>query len=82
MQIKVKKKTKDGLVRLETKADIKEVLMEEDILHESKESVSVCFKGTTSSGIIEMSPSEIERLYHSIQNKTIKGMRRLTGSWG
>ncbi|MFP4403101.1 MAG: hypothetical protein ACOC3X_02400 [Nanoarchaeota archaeon] len=69
MIIKVKKKNKDGIVRLESKCDLKEILINEDLLNPKKESVAVCFMGKDSSGIIEFSPSEIEKLLKGTKNK-------------
>ena len=80
MIVKVKKRNKDGLVRLETKGDIKEVLVNEDF-KPSNESVSVCFKGTTSSGIVELSTNELEKLYKSVKDylHLVKGAKKLKG---
>ncbi len=69
MQIKVRKENSDGVVRLETKGEIREVLIQEDLRSSSKENIAVCFKGVHSSGIIEFTPSELEELYQSIQQK-------------
>jgi hypothetical protein len=69
MIIKIKKKNKDGIVRLESKGDLKEILINEDLFNPKKELIAVCFKGKDSSGIIEFSPEEIERLNKSTKNK-------------
>lgn len=80
MNVKVKKRNKDGLVRLETNGDIKEVLVNEN-LKASDESVSVCFKGSTSSGIVELSTNELEKLYNSVKEylHLVKGAKKLKG---
>ena len=81
MRVKVKKTNKDGLVRLETSGKIMEVLLNEDIMRPSKESVSVCFRGENSSGIVEFTPEEIEKLYMTVKRNTglIKGAKVLRG---
>lgn len=78
MNVKIRKKNQDGHVRLETRGNIKEVLINEDFLHPNKESVSVCFKGKNSSGIIEMKPEEIDEIYDAVKGRVhlIKGMKR------
>jgi hypothetical protein len=81
MQIKVRKVNQDGLVRLETGGAIQEVLINEDILHPDAESISICFRGKNSSGIVDLTPAEIDRLYESVKTRMhlIKGLRRLEG---
>lgn len=79
MQIKIKKENKDGMIRLESSAKIKEIMINEDFLHPNKESISICFQGYSSSGIIDFSPKEIEDLYKSIKSRIhlIKGIKNL-----
>lgn len=74
MEIKVKKKNRDGIVRLESSGAIKEVFVNEDFV---KETVSVCFKGKSSSGIVNFTPSEIENMYNLIKGRThlVKGFK-------
>ncbi|MGM5487994.1 MAG: hypothetical protein ACQESG_03540 [Nanobdellota archaeon] len=78
VQIKVRKTNKDGHIRLESKGDIKEVLVNEDIIHPNKETISVCFRGTTSSGVIDFSPKELEMLYNTVRERMhlIKGVKQ------
>jgi len=80
MQIMVKKKNPDGLVRLETWGEIRDILINEDFLHPDKESVSVCFRGKSSSGIVDFSPKEIEHIYSISRKRTglIKGVKILS----
>lgn len=66
MKVKVKKKNKDGIVRLETSGNLKEFIFKEDFLNSKDSSVLVCFKGKDSSGIIELSSEDIEKLIHEI----------------
>lgn len=79
-QIKIRKQNQDGTVRLESSGDVKEILINEDIIHPDKESISVCYRGKNSSGIIDFTPTEIEMIYDSIKNRIhlIKGFKRLS----
>ena len=78
MKIRIKKTNKDGIVRLESSGEIKEILIKEDIIHPEKESVSICFKGANSSGILDLSIEEIQDLYDNLKNYThlIKGLKK------
>jgi len=78
MQVRVKKQNKDGVVRLETSGQIKEVIINEDFMNPKQESISVCFRGVSSSGIIDFKPEEIEHLYNSVRNRIhlIKGIKK------
>lgn len=60
MNIKTKKHNADGHVRLETSGEIKEILLNEDFLNPKKAKISLCFKGKSSSGIVEITPKELE----------------------
>ena len=81
MQVKIRKVNQDGLVRLETSGEIKEVLINEDFLHPDAESISLCFRGKNSSGIIDLTPAEIDQLYESVRSRMhlIKGLKTLSG---
>ena len=82
MKLKIKKENKDGHVRLETAGDVKEILINEDMLHPDDESISICFRGANTSGIVDFTPEEIEKLYDSVRSRIhlIKGFKRLSGS--
>jgi len=77
MKIRVKKANNDGIVRLESSGQIKEILINEDFLHPKQESISLCFKGQNSSGIIDLSSEEVEKLYNTLNQKKhlIKGFK-------
>ncbi len=81
MQIKLRKVNQDGLVRVETGGQIQEVLINEDILHPDQESISLCFRGKNSSGIVDLTPAEIDQLYETVRSRMhlIKGLRALSG---
>lgn len=80
LKIKLLKENKDGLIRVETGGSVKEVLINEDILHPKAESISVCFRGKNSSGIVDFTPEEIEELYFSVKGRLhlIKGVKRIS----
>ena len=69
MKIKTKKQNSDGVVRLETSGEIKEILVNEDFMRPKDASVALCFRGKSSSGIVELSVDEIERIYKEVYQK-------------
>ena len=79
MEVKIRKQNKDGIVRLESSGAVKEVLINEDFLHPQHESISVCFAGANSSGIIDFSPKEIDILLRAVRqrNHVMKGVKIL-----
>ena len=66
MKIKTKKQNFDGLVKLETSGELKEIIINENFLHPDNASIALCFKGKSSSGIIELTPKEIESIYKNV----------------
>lgn len=62
MLIKTKKHNADGLVKLETSGNLKEVIINEDLMKPEKASVALCFRGKNSSGIICLSLNDIRML--------------------
>ena len=68
MEIKVKKETADGVVRLQVSGKLKEVIIAEDFMQPSAERVQLCFAGTHSSGIVELSVKELEDVYKNIKD--------------
>ena len=79
MEIKLRLENQDGIVRVESEGEVKEILINEDLLHPNKESISVCYKGKNSSGIIDFTPSEIEGIYDAVKNR-IHLIKRLSAS--
>ncbi|MFH1408676.1 MAG: hypothetical protein ABIH34_02105 [Nanoarchaeota archaeon] len=81
MKLKVRHANKDGISRIECSGELKEIMINEDFLHPKEESVSLCWRGLNSSGIIDLTPSEIEMLSESVKNRLplIKGLKRLGG---
>jgi len=52
MKIKTKKRNPNGVVRLETSGEIKEVIINKDFLNPKEVSIELCFRGKDSSGIV------------------------------
>ncbi len=77
MKIRIKRINEDGITKVETSGEIKEVLINEEFLNPNEESVSLCFKGKNSSGIIELKTEEFENIYNSIKKRLhlIKGFK-------
>ncbi len=69
MQLKIRKTNKDGMVRLETQGQVKEILINEDFLHPNNETISVCFRGANSSGIVDFTAKEIEEVYEEVKGR-------------
>lgn len=69
MRVKTKKQNEDGLVRLETSGELKEVIINEDFLHPKDASIALCFRGKNSSGIVELTPEEVEIIYRKVAPK-------------
>jgi len=66
MNIRTKKKNADGIVRLETSGGVKEILFRGDFLNPKSASVALCFRGQASSGIVELSADEAQRIAKEI----------------
>jgi len=69
MKIKTKKENLDGIVRLETSGELKEIIINEDFMHPNDASIALCFRGKNSSGIVELTPKEIEAINKEIAPK-------------
>lgn len=63
MNIKTKKQNSDGIVRLETSGEVKEIIFKEDFLKPNETSICICFRGKSSSGIVKLSQKELEKIY-------------------
>lgn len=69
MLIKTKKHNADGLVRLETSGELREVIINQDLLNSREASVSLCFKGKNSSGIVSLSLNDIMLITRQVAPK-------------
>jgi len=63
MNIKTKKQNYDGIVRLETSGEVKEIIFKEDFLKPQESLIQICFRGKSSSGIVELNQIELEKIY-------------------
>ena len=81
MNIRIKKRNKDGMVRLGSSGSFKEILFNEDVLQTRKHTVSVCFAKAHSSGIIDFELSELEKLLRAVakRDNIIKDVKILRG---
>lgn len=81
MKIRIKALHEKGITRTETDGTVREILINEDIIHPEKENIAICFRDKKSSGIVEISPAEFEKIYETIKSRIhlIKGFRRLSG---
>lgn len=79
MNLKIKKKNLDGIVKLETSGELREILINEDFLHPKAASIAICFRGKNSSGIVELTPEEVEVISKEFNSKKhlIKGVKVL-----
>jgi len=79
MNVKTKKLSQGNVVKLETSGEIKEIVLGEDFLKSNQGRVEICFRGENSSGIAEMSASEIESLVKEVGPKVgvLKGFKVL-----
>jgi hypothetical protein len=79
MKIKTKKRNEDGIVKLETSGELKEIILNEDFLGPDKASIALCFRGKNSSGIVELTLEEINFLNKELIPKMnlLKGVKIL-----
>ena len=77
MRIKLRYINSGGYSRIENFVDIKEIMINEDFLHPEHESIALGFRNRDSSGIIEFTPAEFEKMADSINKKKhlIKGLK-------
>jgi len=66
MNIKTKKQNPDGIVKLETSGELKEIIINEDFLNPNDASIALCFRGKNSSGIVKLTPKEIQILNNEL----------------
>jgi len=69
MRVRVKKQNSEGIQRLESEGDIKDILINQDFMEPSKVSVSLCFRGNNSAGIVDLTPEEIGMINKEIVSK-------------
>jgi len=69
MQVKFKKSNNDGIIRIESKTQIRDVLINSDAIDSKKEAIAIAFKGTNDSGFIELSRDEINFILRKLNQK-------------
>lgn len=79
MIVKTKKMHNRGVIKVLGNGDIKEVLINENIMNPEKKVISICFRGRNSSGIVELNETEAEDLSKTLGSlaKLVKGARVL-----
>ena len=77
MRIKIRYANSGGFTRLENFVEIKEVMINEDFLHPENESIALGFRNKDSSGILEFTVGEFEKLGSSVRKKMhlVKGLK-------
>ncbi len=77
MHIKIKYPHQKGEIRIENEVEIKEVMIREHLLDQGKKRISIGFMNDYSSGLIEFSPIEFDKLMKSAKNRVnlIKDMK-------
>ena len=80
MRIKTRYINSGGFVRLENFVAVKEVMINEDFMHPENESIAIGFRNKDSSGIIEFTVGEFQRMSHSVSKKMhlIKSLKTFT----
>jgi len=81
MHIKIKYQQEEGEIRLENSVEIKEVMIREHLMDPKKKRISIGFTNDSSSGLVEFSPEEFDRLVKSARDNThlIKGIKVIRG---
>ena len=69
MRVKIRYVNDGGFVRLENFASLKEIMINEDFLHPENESIALCFRNKDSSGIIELTVDEFDKLSQDVRKK-------------
>ena len=67
MIVKSKRSENGNIRKLSVGGEIKECFVKENIMDPKKAQVQVCFKGNVSSGILELSTDEIEKIHNTIK---------------
>ena len=82
MRMKIRYANSGGFTRLENFAPIKEVMINEDFLHPDHESIALGFRNKDSSGVIEFTVKEFDKIAHDIKKKKhlIKDMKAFSNS--
>lgn len=65
-------------IKIDSSSHVEEVDVNTDIMQPENEVVSLFFRGNNCSGIIDMKPEEIERLYATLRGRMnlVKGIKK------
>jgi len=79
MEIKTKNLISGKVIRTQSSGQLKEIIIKEDILNIENPSVSLCFRGMDSSGIIDLSKKELDMIFKELdeKKKLLKGVKLL-----
>jgi hypothetical protein len=69
MNIRIKKQYLEGINRVEAFGEIKEILINQDFIEPKKVSVSLCFRGKGTAGIVDLVPEEFEMISKEINSR-------------
>ena len=69
MIVRTKRTSKNGIFKMLSGGDIKEIIIKEDILDPNKTSIELCFKGVISSGVVELTSKELETINKETSSK-------------
>ena len=72
MRVKVKKQNQNRIVRVDAYGGLKEVVIKEDIFDSKNNLVEVCFRGENSSGIVELSVDDVEKINAELEKSRKK----------
>lgn len=69
MKVMTKKLHEKGVARIETSGEIKEIILNEDLMNPKQVSVDVCFRGQNSSGIVQLTSQEVGEIHKELSSK-------------
>jgi hypothetical protein len=69
MRVRSKKLVNGKVMRVDCYGELKEVMINEDLLHMDKASIGLAFRGNGSSGIVELNTKEIDFLYEELKKR-------------
>lgn len=69
MNIRMKKLYHGRVIRMGGSGDVRDIVINENLLNPKESSVSLFFRGERSSGILELTPREVEILNKEVASK-------------
>jgi hypothetical protein len=76
MNTRTKKRIGDGVGRMEAGGEIKEILIQEDLMTPESARIQICFRGEGASGIVELTKEERSNVYSDVMNRA--GLKKKT----